>query len=87
MSKNVQYGIEDVIIGRPEFDDPHWFTDVHESIRDHRPSKPMVALCFECMEIPKREPRNLDDRPLRCEGCEHKHARRMRGARAAKGGF
>ena len=90
MSKNVHEGIEPVWVGRPEFDDPHRYGSVYESIRQHGPTskRKLVALCFECMETPKREPRdprNEDDRPLRCEQCEYNHNRRMTIAKRAKG--
>lgn len=86
MSKNVQQGLEDVWEGRPTFDDPHQYTFIHETIRDHthrKPERRMVALCFECMENPKREPRNDDERPVRCDECEYKHQRRMKAAARA----
>src|SRR5208282_489576 len=83
---NVQSGLEDVIVGRPAFDDPHRYSGVHESIRPRPETRRMVALCYECMENPKRD-RHEGEKcdPVRCEGCESKHARRLRGARAAKG--
>ena len=84
---NVQAGLEDVLIGRPAFDDPHRYASVHESIRSRPEKRHMVALCYECMENPKRD-RREDEKcnPVRCESCESKHARRVRGALAAKGG-
>jgi hypothetical protein len=95
MSQNVQSGLEDVWTGRPAFDDPHLFVDVHETIRDHRKSKrKIVALCYECMENPRMEPRNVDDkdpdfkdRPQRCEECQYKRQLRLTAAKSAKGGY
>ena len=86
MSDNVQSGLEDVWTGRPSWDDPHHYSFVHETIRDHRPKKPGVPLCFDCMENPKMEQIG-DKKPLRCDGCEYKYQRRMRAAAAAKGGY
>ena len=97
MSTNVQAGLEDIVDGRPAFDDPHWYSDVHETIREHRATLPMVALCFECMENPKPDPTiiGVDENgksifgttPLRCESCAYKHALRKRIAANAKGGY
>lgn len=93
----MQAGLEEVWVGRPAFDDPHRYSSVHETIRPRPVDAKLVALCFECMEVPRREARIVGhdkttgnaiyDKPQRCDGCEHKHNRRLRGARAAKGGY
>lgn len=93
MSRIVQQSLEDVIEGRPAFDDPHIYGFVHETIRPRVDDRKMVALCFDCMENPKREARvvgksengDIFDHPLRCESCESKHTRRVKAARKAKG--
>lgn len=87
MSENVQSGLEDVITGRPAWDDPHLYSFVHETIRDHRPQRKGVPLCFECMENPKMPATDDNRKPIRCDGCEYKHERRMRAAASAKGGY
>lgn len=77
-----------MIKGRPEFDDPAQYAGIHETIRVYeKPTERVVAMCFDCMENPKMQPKNKDDFPQRCESCDFKHTRRLKIASAAKGGY
>ena len=58
----------------------------------HKPNRKFMALCFECMELPRMQPKDFDgefvnDPQQAVKAASQKHQRRLRGARAAKGGY
>ena len=65
-------------------DDPELYSGIHESLRQHRrPGDPIpVALCFECMNVPRSD---RSKGGVRCIHCDGRRTKRMRGASEARG--
>jgi len=74
---------EEILDGRPTWDNPFVYQTIRETIREYNlKGERVVALCFDCMEVP-RSPSSVGGQ--RCEPCDGKRTRRMNAAAAASG--